>query len=568
MATRERSPPSRLGDESTHEFYDVTVTPSEVTRRRRTDGRTERTRSRPLTKRKGDTKRFRTEGETHCTSGARSSHLETDTKHDVKMSSGYNPDSPAFPHERSLASSGLPDTNIYTAFIRSVVDYLSPTLSQLSKTALDPLEKFQNKVMRCILGCPVSTRIANMQQELRLLPLVERIFANVTFFTVKCLHSSSLAPHYAGLINMSLDPDSRPPQLRPGGRALIRNVCRDLRRLDINVPQEEVDHGPPPWQTTPVAVSYTPTCRRDLPCQQKQLALEAIDKVRSSIPASHTLYVDGSLQIDGTAGCAVYSPTMEPPNEGWTGRRLRDWSSSTSCELHGLLDAVSLLLRTRSNGLVICDSQSALCALSSPKPEARSLVNNILRHLVTAIRHALVIHFLWIPSHVGVAANDVVDRLAKAACRLALPAADASPATLSHYKRRIRTSAQLSTTRRRNVERPASVSIQHYDHFASRPYKYRRRGLLVRRHNVVAARLRLGYRPVWQVGEAEDVPQYSSCKLCDAYNANHLQHYCLECPKVADLISNRDSVLDVCKYLLAEDNLDVILLQYPYFGGR
>ncbi|XP_037789267.1 uncharacterized protein LOC119584664 [Penaeus monodon] len=253
---------------------------------------------------------------------------------------------------------------------------------------------------------------------------------------------------------------------------------------------------------------------------------------------------------------------MEPPNEGWTGRRLRDWSSSTSCELQGLLDAVSLLLRTRSNGLVICDSQSAL---SSPKPEARNLVNHILHHLVTAIRHALEIQFLWIPSHVGVAANDVVDHLAKAACRLALPAADASPATLSHYKRRIRAYAHLSTTRRRNAEQPASVSIQHYDHFASRPYKYRRRGLLVRRHNVVAARLRLGYRPVWQVGEAEDVP--SPCKLCDARNANHLQHYCLECPKVSDLISNRDSVLDIYKYLLAEDNLDVILLQYPYFAG-
>ncbi|XP_037796499.1 uncharacterized protein LOC119591826 [Penaeus monodon] len=91
---------------------------------------------------------------------------------------------------------------------------------------------------------------------------------------------------------------------------------------------------------------------------------------------------------------------MEPPNEGWTGSRLRDWSSSTSCELYGLLDAVSLLLRTLSNGQVIRDSQSVLRALSSTKPEAHSLVNNILHHLVTAIRHAFVIHFLCIPSHV------------------------------------------------------------------------------------------------------------------------------------------------------------------------
>jgi len=162
----------------------------------------------------------------------------------------------------------------------------------------------------------------------------------------------------------------------------------------------------------------------------------------------------------------LFSPTMEPPNGGWTGRRLQDWSSSTSCELHGLLDGVSLLLRTRNSGLVICDSQSALHALSSPKPEACRLVNRILCRLVTAIGYALSIHFVWIPSHVGVTANDLVDRLAKAACRLALPAADTSPATLSHCRRRIHASARQPTLQHRNDERPAS--IQHYDHFASR----------------------------------------------------------------------------------------------------
>lgn len=45
----------------------------------------------------------------------------------------------------------------HIAFIRSVVDYLSPSPSQLPKTALEPIEKFQNKSMRLILGCPIST---------------------------------------------------------------------------------------------------------------------------------------------------------------------------------------------------------------------------------------------------------------------------------------------------------------------------------------------------------------------------------------------------------------------------
>lgn len=80
-----------------------------------------------------------------------------------------------------------------------------------------------------------------------------------------------------------------------------------------------------------------------------------------------------------------------------------------------VLDAVSLPLHTKNNGLVICDSQTALHALAVPKPEALSLVNPILPHPVTAVRHALSIRFLWIASYVGTTVNDMVNRLAKVA---------------------------------------------------------------------------------------------------------------------------------------------------------
>lgn len=69
----------------------------------------------------------------------------------------------------------------YMLFLQSVVDYLSPALCQLPRKALEPLEKFQNRVMRFIQGCPLSTRIVNMKTELKLPPL-DRIYANITYF--------------------------------------------------------------------------------------------------------------------------------------------------------------------------------------------------------------------------------------------------------------------------------------------------------------------------------------------------------------------------------------------------
>ena len=90
---------------------------------------------------------------------------------------------------------------------------------------------------------------------------------------------------------------------------------------------------------------------------------------------------------------------------------------------------------------------------------------------------------------------------------------------------------------------------------------------MVRRHNTVCARLRLGHRRVWQVAEVADAPHFS-CKLCDAPHANNLEHYRLECSLVTDLIPQGLSRVETCKILLSGDNLDVILTRHPHFGGR
>ncbi|MPC28548.1 hypothetical protein E2C01_021757 [Portunus trituberculatus] len=177
---------------------------------------------------------------------------------------------------------------IYTAYIRSVVDYLSPTLVQLPKSTLEPLEKFQNIVMRLILGCPMSTRIVNMLHELDFSPLIESIHAN--------------------------DPPSS-LSLQPDGRAVIKTVCSQLQRLDINVPEVDIFPPPPPWMLPLPTVHFTPTCKAHPPVLQKQLALDAIASVSATIVTPHHLYMDGSVQADGTAGFAVFSPEAASPAE-------------------------------------------------------------------------------------------------------------------------------------------------------------------------------------------------------------------------------------------------------------
>ena len=90
-------------------------------------------------------------------------------------------------------------------------------------------------------------------------------------------------------------------------------------------------------------------------------------------------------------------------------------------------------------------------------------------------------------------------------------------------------------------------------------YKYRRRGLMVRLHNVVAARLFLGYRPVWQVAglNEERLPLLLLPALSGPQH-QQLDNYCLHCPIVADMLPRGWPLVTICRHLLANDNLDEI----------
>ncbi len=283
-----------------------------------------------------------------------------------------------------------------------------------------------------------------------------------------------------------------------------------LRNRDLDLPAADVPPGLPPWLLPTPEVSLTPTSKSDLPPLQLQLAT-----VTASITAPHRLYTDGSLQSDGAAGCAVFTPDLEPPPGGWVGRRLHDHSSSTLCELYAVLDAVSLVCQRGVNAAIICDSKPALQSLSAVHPSHPQVVQQILSFLSLVNARKLHVKFLWVPSHVGLPHNATADRLAKEACRLPIRG-DGRPLSLPCHLSIVCSAAFFPARRRRDAERPQSLTITHYESVCRHKYSYRRRGLMVSRHNVVSARLRLGYRPPWQVAGVEG-SRYILNVVCTAH---------------------------------------------------
>ncbi|KAK3871582.1 hypothetical protein Pcinc_023286 [Petrolisthes cinctipes] len=189
-------------------------------------------------------------------------------------------------------------------------------------------------------------------------------------------------------------PPPATPAFAPRGHNIVKVVSDNLRGPNFNIPEQAAVPDLPPWRVPLPTVTLTPTSKNVHPPLQKQLALETIASVSTSVPAAHHIYVDGSVQADGRAACAMFSPTMEPPvQDEWIGRRLPNSSSSTYCEFHAILDAVTLLVQRRKNGVIISDSQSALQALSSPRPVCSRVVRDILCQLAHAHDVSLVPHW-------------------------------------------------------------------------------------------------------------------------------------------------------------------------------
>lgn len=252
---------------------------------------------------------------------------------------------------------------------------------------------------------------------------------------------------------------------------------------------------------------------------------------------------------------------MDPPPECWGGSSLPNFSSSTYCELCGILDAVSLLSQRGLSAVVICDSQAPLKALSSVSPTCTEAVSQILSCLALA---NIILKFVWVPSHINIFSSNRVDGLAKAACVLPPPPIGL-PTPLSRVLTCIRETAHRTVYQGRENQREESATIRHYDSFRNRKYMYRRRGVMMRRHIVVSVRLRLGYSTLWEVARIRDVSQFSFCPLCGAEECNTLEHHCLHCPELDDLLPRNVPLVEVCKHLMNHDNLDKILARYPKF---
>lgn len=135
-------------------------------------------------------------------------------------------------------------------------------------------------------------------------------------------------------------------------------------------------------------------------------------KILSAHRQYSRIYTDGSKDENRT-GCAIFHSTAT------LNYRLPRNFSIFSAELYAIKKAIAFQNNTdqATKTLIVTDSLSSCLAIHSYNENKNYLVSSIKAH-INALHPDSVIKFVWVPGHVGITGNEIVDRAAGEALEL------------------------------------------------------------------------------------------------------------------------------------------------------
>ena len=266
---------------------------------------------------------------------------------------------------------------------------------------------------------------------------------------------------------------------------------------------------------------------------QPALYLEALDQLIAEFSNYEQIFTDGSKAGDGVAAAAVSKSRLDRP---LTTPLLGD-SSVFTAELQALLLSLNMVYQSKkSSFLILSDSLSGLQAISSRKLDHPLLVkiHDLHTRLIDEGRRIV---FAWVPSHIGIHGNTVVDAIAKRTLqeplprgvRHSVPSSDFKEKTSKYVLKLWQSDWSQENENKLHKIRP-SVSAPLYS------------GGRDRKEQTVLTRLRLGHTYVTHshLLRGEEPPW---CHACDQRYT--VKHILIECSDLIDERKNFYSALSL-----------------------
>ena len=404
---------------------------------------------------------------------------------------------------------------LYRSLIRSQLDYGLCIYGAAYGSYLKIAQTIQNQALRLCLGAFRTTPVENLYVEAGELPLHLRQEKLTLDYAIRIAGDQSnpittLIRTPVPNVQNYEKKDNYIRPLRMRVQAALQNAGIQLDNIAGIVPPKL-----PPWtiHEPEINMSLTSMKKAVTSSTNYQAAfLELMDKYRGY----KAIYTDGSHLNNRTAAAAIYG------NHTYS-ERLPDEASIYSAEQHALYLAQDHIETSDAKDFIVwSDSKSSLTAMERKKWRQPLVQKLLIRH------HELTeqgknIKYGWVPGHVGIRGNDLVDTAAKNGTNLQpnqevhIPSLDLKGKVNVYIKRKWQVEWDSDPNNHLYSVQPVV-------------YEHNRSNLKTRKEQVKYSRLRMGCTKLTHVYliTKENPPLCTRCQ--DPLTVKHILLDCQQCP--------------------------------------
>ena len=306
----------------------------------------------------------------------------------------------------------------YQSYIRSKIIYATQVYSSASKSILSRLDIVQNNAIRIITGLRRSTPIPALHFESNLLSLelVTKMFVLRYYYRITSLPSNHILKQL--FINQRFIIDNYSWETLSHKSPFMKRALRLCDEYDLPLNLDNEDFARfilPPWFDPNDFINTI-----FIQMKKSDMGEEEVHQIFSFLNFADfenyvKIYTDGSKQANGSVGAAIYVDDISA-TFSW---RLDSNHSILSAELFAILQGISFASKNfkNQNIVIFTDSLSSLLCIQNPDRKMfNKLICAILRQINLFLISNIKIVLQWIPSHKGIAGNNIADQVAKSAC--------------------------------------------------------------------------------------------------------------------------------------------------------
>lgn len=307
----------------------------------------------------------------------------------------------------------------YRGLLRSSVEYGSHILRFANHNTFDKLNKLQYKALRLALGLRNSTPINVTLAEASEPPLKFRISQLADRYIMRTFSLSEHPLHdQLNTLEQILD---RKKQKN------IHNIRTDFplfnsyKRLEQHKSKIHSHQHPSPYQFPFSLINCPPTINTTIgltlrEADNKDFALhKALEE--HSLNTHTQIFTDGSKTQEGSyVGYAIFIPAKDQIIK----HRISSYASIFTAEALAILTALQTIQKLDiEKSVILTDSLSTLTAMSnfSTNKTSSHIIFQIQDQWTRLSLEGKEVTFTWIPSHVGITGNEIVDSHAKDAIK-------------------------------------------------------------------------------------------------------------------------------------------------------